>query len=145
MSNVEVRAGLPEGFQNQQVAGDNPRQAPPNLDYQLSKAGKPFWAAEEYPDEGADATPFTVRWRIGDTFREKAAGRVHTYRLIAIKPHVTRTGHQSAVLYWSGRCAACGAQMVALSGKRPHELIRTCLEHRGKWRWAASAEGAANG
>lgn len=57
MSKVEVRAGLPEGFQNQQVAGDNPLQAPPNLDCQLSKSGKPFWAAGEYPVEGADATP----------------------------------------------------------------------------------------
>lgn len=74
-----------------------------------------------------------TRWRVGDAFQEKASGYVHTYCLTAIAPHTTRKGHAWLLLYWRGTCAACGGILVALSGRRPRELVRTCLTHRGQW------------
>lgn len=85
-----------------------------------------------------------TRWRVGDAFQEKASGFVHTYRLTAIAPHTTRKGHASLLLYWRGTCAACGGILVALSGRRPRELVRTCLAHRGRWTGWKSG-GGANG
>ena len=72
-----------------------------------------------------------VLWRVGDAYQERAAGLIHTYRLEAIDPHTTRTGHHSLLLRWRGSCAVCGVAFVTLSGRRPHELVRTCLDHRG--------------
>ncbi len=86
--------------------------------------------------------PLALRWAVGDTFQERAGGYLHTYRLTAIKPYVNRYGHASAVLYWRGACAVCGGVLVALSGRRPEELVRTCLAHRGQW---TPKRGRANG
>lgn len=80
-----------------------------------------------------DATLTALRWHIGDAFQERAAGLVHTYRLVAMKPHTTRAGDQSIILYWAGSCAVCGGRLMALSGKQPRYLARTCMEHRGTW------------
>lgn len=83
-----------------------------------------------------------VRWRVGDTITDKAAGYVHTYVLTAIAPHTTWSGHASALLYWRGSCVVCGGIVVALSGRRPKELARTCMAHRGQW---LPQRGKANG
>jgi len=85
-----------------------------------------------------------LRWRVGDTFKEKAGSFVHNYRLAAIKPHTNKNGTASALLYWSGICVICGAGLVALSGRRPRDLLRTCARHRGQWT-GRKAGGTANG
>jgi len=74
-----------------------------------------------------------TRWRVGDAFQERARGLVHTYRLTAIAPHTTRAGLPSVITYWRGTCAVCGGVLMALAGKQPRELVRTCLQHRGQW------------
>ena len=89
-----------------------------------------------------------TRWRVGDAHQERAKGWLHTYRLTAIAPHTTRKGHASLLLYWQGTCAACGGILVALSGRRPKSLLRTCLAHRGQWtgrRPGRKTGGGANG
>ena len=81
-----------------------------------------------------------LRFKMGDTFRERGArGRIFVYRLVGTAPYATRTGAASALLTWQGQCAMCGADFYQTTGRRPHEMLRTCQRHRGKapWRWPA--------
>ena len=74
-----------------------------------------------------------LRFKMGDTFRERGArGRTFVYRLVGAAPYETRSGAASALLTWQGQCAMCGAAFTLTTGRRPHELARTCERHRGK-------------
>ena len=87
--------------------------------------------------------PLALRWAVGDTIQDRAAGLVHTYRLAEIRPYTSaRTGHATATLHWRGSCVVCGAAFVCITGRRPRELVRTCLDHRGQW---LPQRGRANG
>jgi len=98
----------------------------------------------DYQADQQDAILSATRWRVGDAHQERAGGYVHTYRLTAIAPHTNRTGYQSVLLYWRGSCVVCGGVLVALSGRRPKELARTCLAHRGAFT-GKRVGGSANG
>ena len=115
----------------------------PNLDASGNRI------AGDRHDEDEDTWPLALRWHVGDTIQDKAKGYIHTYRLAAIRPYTSpRTGHETALLHWRGSCVVCGTGFIAITGRRPRELARTCLDHRGQWlpqRRRTSAEGAANG
>jgi hypothetical protein len=87
---------------------------------------------DENPDDNHEGV--AVRWAIGDPFQDRVGGYVHTYRLAEIRPYTSpRTGHQTATLHWLGSCVVCGAAFMCVSGRRPKDLVRTCLDHRGQW------------
>jgi len=79
---------------------------------------------------------FSLGQRIVQTTK---TGGCYGYTLTAADPYLTKAGAPSAVLTWAGTCAVCGEVFSATSGRKPRELVRTCLSHRGMHRYSRKA------
>lgn len=100
--------------------------------------------ANRLPADGGGAVVIPLRFKIGDTIRQRAAGRSYTYTLTTTEPFVCRSGRETTLLTWEGCCVICGAPFTTTTGRRPPRwMARTCLADRGTPRdyWPAAEAG----
>lgn len=55
---------------------------------------------------------------------------IQVYTLRKIRPHTTRKGVASAMLYWDTRCMSCSCETVVRSGMTLDGMVRRCLDCR---------------